>query len=169
MTEDYPPTEEQRVKTDPVLPIVTKLLLWTTSVGHIVISIALVVATMVIGSHFFVEVAHAIQARSLFTGFLHALAILLLLWTMLELIQTELGFLRGEPIDVAVFIEVALVVVVREIILLPVENEQPTFADVGKWAGTAALLGLTYLFLRFSHDRFPLRSALSAPKTDRIE
>lgn len=119
---------------------------------------------MVIASHFFLEIYHAIQVRSLFSGFLHALGILLLLWTMLELIQTELGFLRGEPIDVAVFVEVALVVVVREIILLPAENTQPTFADVGKWAATAALLGLTYLLLRFSHARFPLRSATASVK-----
>lgn len=150
----------------PITAFVTKLLSWTTNIGHVVISIALIIATLVIASHFFLEIYHAIQVRSLFSGFLHALGILLLLWTMLELIQTELGFLRGEPIDVAVFVEVALVVVVREIILLPVENAQPTFADVGKWAATAALLGLTYLFLRFSHTRFPLRSVIASVKPD---
>lgn len=151
----------------PITSIVTKLLSWTTNLGHVVISIALIVATLVIASHFFVEIFHAIQERTLFSGFLHALGILLLLWTMLELIQTELGFLRGEPIDVAVFVEVALVVVVREIILLPVENEQPTFADVGKWAATAALLGLTYLFLRYSHARFPWRSVIAPIKQEK--
>ncbi|MCC6208989.1 MAG: phosphate-starvation-inducible PsiE family protein [Gammaproteobacteria bacterium] len=131
-----------------------KLLTVTTTLGHAVIGIALVVATAVITAHFFMEIARAIEARTLFSGFLHALGVLLLLWTMLELIQTELGFLRGQPIDVAVFVEVALVVVVREIILLPVDNDQPTFEDVGKWAVTAALLGLTYILIRFGHARF---------------
>lgn len=155
--------------TPPFTNIVTRVLSWTTNLGHVVISIALVVGTLVIASHFFLEVFHAIQNRSLFSGFLHALGILLLLWTVLELIQTELGFLRGEPIDVSVFVEVALVVVVREIILLPVENEQPTFADVGKWAGTAALLGVTYLCLRFSHMRFPVRLSRTRAHVDETQ
>ena len=89
----------------------------------------------------------------LFTGFIQALATLLLLWTILELMQTEIGFLQGRPIDVVVFVQVALVVVVREIILLPVEVNHPTLQDVGKWAVTAALLGLTCLLLKYAVNR----------------
>ena len=62
-------------------------------------------------------------------------------------------YLQGEKIDVAVFIEVALVVVVREIIMLPVEAESLDWANIGIWTGAATLLGLTYLFC-------PYRSAL---------
>lgn len=159
-----PAAQDPRPADDtPLTRHVMKLLTVTTTVGHAVIGVALVVATAVITVHFFVEILHAIEARSLFTGFIHALAILLLLWTMLELIQTEIGFLRGQPIDVAVFIEVALVVVVREIILIPVDNEQPTFEDVGMWAATAALLGLTYLLLRYGHARSARRVGMNAP------
>jgi len=137
---------------------VVSVLSWTTRAGHVVISIALVLATLLLTGYFFLQVWEALSVHSLIDGFLHALGILLLLWTMIELMQTEIGFLRGEPIDVTVFVEVALVVVVREIILLPVENTQPTLADVGKWALTAALLGLTYLLVRMSRERLSLRS-----------
>jgi len=154
MTE-HPTSQGPRPADDtPLTRSLMKLLTMTTTVGHAVIGIALVVATAVITAHFFLEIFQAIEARTLFSGFIHALGTLLLLWTMLELIQTEIGFLGGQPIDVAVFIEVALVVVVREIILIPVDNEQPTFEDVGKWAATAALLGLTYLLLRYGHAHF---------------
>lgn len=133
--------------------LVLTLLSGAKHAGHVVIGVALVAATALISVHFVMDVFHAVSEHTLIHGFLRALGILLLLWTMLELIQTEIGFLRGEPIDVSVFVEVALIVVVREIILLPVENTQPTFEDVGKWAVTAALLGLTYVFLKFGHSK----------------
>lgn len=163
MNSDAPSQDPGPEDTSSLTRHVMNVLTMTTTLGHAVIGVALVVATAVITVHFFVEIIHAIEARTLFTGFIHALAILLLLWTMLELIQTEIGFLRGQPIDVAVFIEVALVVVVREIILIPVDNEQPTFEDVGKWAATAALLGLTYLLLRYGHARSTRRSVTNTP------
>ena len=79
---------------------------------------------------------------------MHALGILLLLWTMVELTNTEIRFLQGAVVDVAVFIEVALVVVVREIIMLPVEEAAPNWIEVGMWTGAAALLGLAYFLVR---------------------
>jgi len=124
------------------------VLRWTSDLAHVVISLALVAATLILAVFFFHEVYVAIKVHSLIKGFLHALGILLLLWTMVELINTEIRYLKGEGIDVAVFIEVALVVVVREIIMLPVEETPPAWTDIGMWTGAAALLGLTYLFVR---------------------
>jgi len=127
----------------------TKLLTWTNHLTHIVISLALVSATALLAALFFYDIYLAIQGHSLIKGFLHALGILLLLWTMVELINTELDHLRGGAIDVAIFIEVALVVVVREIIMLPVAETHPTWIDLAMWTGAAFLLGLTYYFVRF--------------------
>lgn len=115
---------------------------------HLVISSALVIATILITLYFFQQLYVAIQTHTLIDGFLHALGILLLLWTISELIITEIGFLRGENVNFAVFVEVALVVVVREIIMLPVENNHPGLVEVGVWVGAAALLGLTYFLIR---------------------
>ncbi len=97
-------------------------------------------------------------------GFLHALGILLLLWTMVELISTELDHLRGSAIDVAIFIEVALVVV-REIIMLPVAEIHPTWIDLGMWSGAALLLGLTYYLVR-SGQHLLKQSATRNESTD---
>ena len=138
------------------------ILRWTSGFAHAVISLALVAATVIIAIFFFHEVYAAIKVPSLIKGFLHALGILLLLWTMVELISTEIRYLQGERIDVAVFIEVALVVVVREIIMLPVEKTPLGWVDISMWTGAAALLGLTYLFVRIGQRWLARASANSA-------
>jgi len=43
---------------------------------------------------------------------------------MVELISTEIKYLNGGEIDISIFVEVALIVVVREIIMLPVTVER---------------------------------------------
>ena len=127
---------------------VTALLRWTSDLAHMVISLALVASTLIIAVFFFHEVYVAIKVHSLIKGFLHALGILLLLWTMVELISTEIRYLQGEGIDVAVFVEVALVVVVREIIMLPVEETPVAWVDIGMWSSAVVLLGVTYVLVR---------------------
>lgn len=138
------------------------LLGWTSDFAHIVISLALAAATIIITIFFFHEVYLAIKVHSLIKGFLHALGILLLLWTMVELINTEISYLNGKAIDAAVFIEVALIVMVREIIMLPVKDTQPEWIEIGMWTGATALLGLTYLFLRIGQRWRISNSAQSA-------
>ncbi|NOY72224.1 MAG: hypothetical protein GXP14_07575 [Gammaproteobacteria bacterium] len=146
----------------------TTLLLWTSRLTHIIISLALVSATALLTALFFYDIYLAIQTHSLIKGFLHALGILLLLWTMVELINTELDHLRGGAIDVAVFVEVALVVVVREIIMLPVAETHPTWVDLGMWTGAATLLGLTYYFVR-SGQHLLSQSLITKNRTDLMD
>jgi len=121
---------------------------YTNSVAHVIISTALVVATLLIALFFFKEIYNAIKIHALIKGFLHALGSLLLLWTMVELISTEVRYLRGGVVDVAIFIEVGLIVIVREIIMLPVEETAPNWIHVGTWVVAAAMLGLTYFLVR---------------------
>ena len=127
-----------------------KMLSYTSNATHVVISLALVAATVLIATLFFYEIYLAIKVHTLIQGFLRALGILLLLWTMVELISTEIKYLNGGEIDISVFVEVALIVVVREIIMLPVTVEEPGWIDLGKWVGAAALLGLTFFLVRVS-------------------
>ncbi len=131
----------------------TRLLTWTSHLAHIVISLALVSATVLLTTLFFHDIYLAVTSHSLIKSFLHALGILLLLWTMVELIKTELDYLQGGAVDVAVFIEVALVVIVREVIMLPVAETHPGWVELGMWTGAAALLGLTYYFVRSGQYR----------------
>ena len=132
---------------------ISLILQYTSVIAHVVISLALVMATVLITILFFKEVYLAVRDHSMIHGFLHALGILLLLWAMVELISTEIDFLKGGSVDIAVFLEVAIVVVVREVILLPVEETSPGWIEIGKWVGAGMLLGLTYLFVRLGQQR----------------
>lgn len=144
-----------------------RVLKYTSDITHVVVSFALVVATMLIAMFFFYEIYLAFKVHTLIQGFLRALGVLLLLWTMLELIATEIEYLNGGTIDIAIFIEVALVVVVREIIMLPVAVKEPGWIDLGKWVGASALLGITYYLVRSSNKTHTvIRSGLTAQKPD---
>jgi len=80
---------------------VTALLRRTSDLAHLVISLALVAATLIIAVYFFHEVYAAVKVHSLIKGVLHALGILLLLWTMVELISTESVIKRNRNLECA--------------------------------------------------------------------
>lgn len=124
------------------------ILNWTNHFARLVISLALVFATMLITAAFFHDVYLAIFKHPFISGFIHAIGALLLLWTLVELIDMEKKLLYDGSVDISVFIEVALVVMVREVILLPVREVQPTWIDVGMWVGATTLLGLTFFLVR---------------------
>lgn len=127
-----------------------RLLNWTNRFARSVISLALVFATGLLTVAFFRDVwlAFSQTTHPFLAGFVHAIGVLLLLWTMVELINTELGILQGDRVDVSVFIEVALVVIIRELILLPFKDVHPTWIDLGMWSGAAVLVGLTYFLIK---------------------
>lgn len=135
---------------------------WTRYATHIVTSLALVFASLMLGVYLFYEVVEASAAQSLIEGFLRSLAVLLLLWTMAELIETEIAFLKGDKISVAVFLEVALIVVVREVILLPVEDPHPAPQTVAVWVLATFFLGITYFVVKAGG-----RSVVTDNKSDR--
>lgn len=125
-----------------------RLLNWANQFARGIISLALVIATGLITAAFFHDLYDAVTIHPFMTGFIHAIGVLLLLWTLVELINTEVRLLQGGSIDVSIFIEVALVVILREIILLPVADTRPSWIILGKWTGAATLLGLTFFLVR---------------------
>jgi len=124
------------------------ILNWTNHFARLVISLALVFAAVLITAAFFDDVYLAIFKHPFISGFIHAIGALLLLWTLVELIDMEKKLLYDGSVDISIFIEVALVVMVREVILLPVREVQPTWVDVGMWVGATTLLGLTFFLVR---------------------
>jgi uncharacterized membrane protein (DUF373 family) len=99
---------------------------------------------------FVVDVERAITGESLGHGFLHALGTLMLLWTVSALIAAELRYLRGDPLTVDTFVEVALVVAVRKLISLPVQEVPPAPLDYLAWVAASLLLGVLYLVVRWA-------------------
>ena len=138
--------------------LVLAVLRWMQKFTHIVISTTLVGATVLLTLYLLHEIYDAIEVHTFIKGFMHALGILLLLWTMTELLATELHFMRSGKIEVEIFVEVALIVVIREIIMLPVGETHPQWYEVATWVSAATLLGLTYMLVQVGKRREPRKT-----------
>ena len=59
-------------------------------------------------------------------GVIRALGSLLVLWMMIELLNAEIGHLRGGKFSVRIFVELALVAFIRKIFVASFESKDPT-------------------------------------------
>ena len=84
-------------------------------------------------------------------GFLHALGTLML-WTISALITAEIRYLKGSKLEVETFIEVAMVVMLRKLIVLPVQDAMPAVTDLAMWVGTAFMLGGMFVLVRWAQN-----------------
>jgi hypothetical protein len=125
-------------------------MLWLNGIAHIIIGLALAVSVLMFTWLFFMDMREAINANNLVHGFLRSLGTLMLLWTVSALIVAEIRYLEGGKLGVDTFIEVALVVVLRKVITLPVLEIAPPMQDVLLWEGGALVLGVLYLVVRWA-------------------
>jgi uncharacterized membrane protein (DUF373 family) len=88
---------------------------------HVLLALALGVASIMVLLDFGQKAIAAWQAGSAANGFFHALGSLFILWTLSTLISAEITYLQTGQIHVRVFVEVAIISVIREIIVQPVE------------------------------------------------
>ena len=126
-----------------------RAMLWLNGLAHIIIGLALAVSVLMFTWLFFEDVRQAANAHHLVQGFLHALGTLMLLWSVSALITAEIRYLQGSKLEVETFVEVAMVVVLRKLIVLPVQDAEPTAQDLMMWVGAALMLGLMFLLVRW--------------------
>ena len=129
-----------------------KAMVWLNGIAHIIIGLALAMSVLMFTWLFWQDVRQAASAHNLVHGFLHALGTLMLLWIISALITAEIRYLRGSKLEVETFIEVALVVMVRKIIVLPVQDSSPTLEDLLMWVGGALMLAITFWIVRFAQN-----------------
>lgn len=125
-------------------------MLWLNGIAHIIIGLALAVSVLMFTWLFFMDMREAINANNLVHSFLRSLGTLMLLWTVSALIVAEIRYLEGGKLGVDTFIEVALVVVLRKVITLPVLEVAPPMQDVLLWEGGALVLGVLFLVVRWA-------------------
>jgi len=110
---------------------------------HILLAIALVVASALIVWQFTLEVAESLRDGQLARGFLHALGTLFIVWTLSSLISAEIEYVATSRFHLRVFIEVAMITLLRQLIVEPVQvvaGGSDGNAEVGIWH-YAMLLG----------------------------
>jgi hypothetical protein len=145
MTQDQLPREFE-----PLNKVAVKAMLWLNGFAHIIIGMALAVSVLMFTWLFFVDVKEAAYAHNLVHGFLHALGTLMLLWSISALISAEIRYLLGSKLQVETFIEVVLVLFLRKLIVLPVQDATPTMGEIAMWVGGAFVLGVIYVLVRWA-------------------
>jgi uncharacterized membrane protein (DUF373 family) len=137
----------------PLNRMAIKAMLWLNGFAHIVIGLALATSVIMFTWLFFNDVKEAAYAHNLVHGFLHALGTLMLLWSVSALISAEIRYLNGSKLLVETFIEVVLVLFLRKLIVMPVQDASPTLEEIGMWVGGAFVLGVTYALIRWSQKQ----------------
>ncbi|MDR3561506.1 MAG: phosphate-starvation-inducible PsiE family protein [Negativicutes bacterium] len=113
---------------------------------HVFFSIALATTVIMSLFVFFNDVAHAYISGNVGSGTIHALGSLLILWTLSELLNSEIRHLRGEKIKVTIFIEVAVAALVRK--LLVISTEGASLTDSSVYLASLLVLGIVYWLLQ---------------------
>ncbi len=137
----------------PLNRIAIRAMLWLNGFAHIVIGLALATSVIMFTWLFFKDVKDAAYAHNLVHGFLHALGTLMLLWSISALISAEIRYLNGSKLLVETFIEVVLVLFLRKLIVMPVQDATPTIEEVGMWVGGAFMLGVIYVLIRWGQKQ----------------
>ncbi|MBY0429887.1 MAG: phosphate-starvation-inducible PsiE family protein [Rhodospirillales bacterium] len=88
---------------------------------HVLLAIALVIASLMVVWEFSVQVIHSIDQGDLAHGFLQALGTLFIVWTLSSLISAEIEYVQTSRFHLRVFIEVAMITLLRQLIVDPVK------------------------------------------------
>ncbi len=113
-------------------PWFSRLLQKLNDLIHLFIALALAGASILVIVQFGKDVWHGLHAHNLTLAFLHALGTLFILWVLSSLIGAETTYLRDGTIPLTVFVEVALITLLRQLILIPVEGDT---GHSGAWQG----------------------------------
>ncbi len=130
-----------------------KAMQWLNGFAHIIIGLALATSVIMFTWLFFKDVFAAANAHNLVHGFLHALGTLMLLWSISALISAEIRYLQGSKLQVETFVEVVLVLFLRKLIVMPVQDASPTTEEITVWVGGAFVLGLVYVLVRWAQKQ----------------
>jgi uncharacterized membrane protein (DUF373 family) len=77
----------------------------------------------------------------------------MLLWSISALISAEIRYLQGSKLLVETFVEVVLVLFLRKLIVMPVQDLSPTTEEIATWVGGAFVLGLIYVLIRWGQKQ----------------
>lgn len=117
---------------------------------HLLLALALVIACAMVIWDVGVKIYHAWQEGNAAQGFLHALGSLFILWTLSTLISAEINYIETGRVYARVFVVVAMISIIRELIVQPVQaiasQGTPAFNPMEYGLLLAALLvtGIVY-------------------------
>ncbi|HEX9023052.1 MAG TPA: protoglobin domain-containing protein [Geobacteraceae bacterium] len=119
---------------------------------NLVLVLALVGVSLSLVGLFFWDIAHVFSG-DVEKGVLSALGTLLIIWMMIELLDSEIKTLKGGRFNILVFIGVIIVAIIREILITTLRHDLLTTQVY--LTGTLLILGIVY-FLVAKSQRSPV-------------
>lgn len=117
---------------------------------NLILILALIGLTLGVVGLFAYDVKNLITG-SLEHGIISALGSMLILWVMIELMNTEIAHLKGGRFHISVFIGVALVTIIRETMIATLKHDRP---ETIYYLITAILvIGIVYWLVKRTEDR----------------
>ena len=118
---------------------------------HLFMALALLITSILLIWQFVADVLHTFRTGLLAQGFLQALGHLFILWVLSSLISAEVRYMQSGQFPVLVFIEAALITLLRQLIIIPVESAGHLEAAAwtyGLITAAVVAVGLTYYLVR---------------------
>lgn len=152
-SQDVPVQEQLPAEFGVLNRIIIQAMLWLNGVAHVIIGFALGISILMIIWLFFLDVRDAANAHNLVHGFLHALGTLMLLWSISALISAEIRYLRGHKLLVETFVEVVLIMFLRKLIVIPVQESSLNYQELVMWMSGVFILGVVYVLVRWADKK----------------
>jgi|Deesub1362B_J571_1020462.scaffolds.fasta_scaffold00061_29 uncharacterized membrane protein (DUF373 family) len=95
-----------------------------SSTMNLVLVLALILITLGVAGLFFYDVINIFAKNNISYGIISALGSLLILWILIELMNTEIEHLKGGRFNISVFIGVALVAFIRDLMIMTLKHEK---------------------------------------------
>jgi uncharacterized membrane protein (DUF373 family) len=118
--------------------------------ANLILVLALIGLTLGVVWLFIQDVMHLI-AGDLERGIISSLGSMLLLWLMIELMNTEISHLKGGKFHISVFVGVALVTMIRETMIATLRHEKPE--SIYYLIAAILVIGFVYWIVTRAEDR----------------
>lgn len=118
---------------------------------NIILVMALIGISIGVIGMFIGEIYGLFTGSDPITGILSALGTLLIIWVMIELMSTEIKYLKGSRFEIEIFVSVALVAFIRELLIASL-GEEAYFKLAILLAGIL-VLGVVYYLIALTSKR----------------
>ncbi len=121
-----------------------------TQVANLTLVLSLIGLTIGVLALFYLDVKKLVDGE-LESGIISALGSLLLLWVMIELMNTEISHLKGGKFRISVFVGVALVTLIRETMIATLAHEKVTV--ITYLIAAVLVIGVVYWLVSKTEDK----------------
>ena len=109
---------------------------------NLVLALALGIVSIGVVGLFVHDIASIFTSSKIENSIIAALGSLLIIWLMIELLDTEIHHLKGRKLQIRVFIGVVIVAFIRKVLISGFQHEE--LVDKATKVGTLLILGIVY-------------------------